>query len=898
MIKISRGLTYRIAAVIFSVLLLVIVAGAQASSQSGNRIWDESKGMNNTSYTWNSYSFSGFYYSLDDNLSTEELTIRNIKRTINRGDIRYTTSPIEVSFDYSAFGKYQVIGFMADKFFAGYTSNSSISGNRAISTIGAGQLQKVLFDDEDRRTVYEGGTLTLKEGYVIIVKEVDIGGGPRQVFISLAKNGVEVDSDVIAAGDTYVYSPRVGTVSDLPIIAMHVESVFRGREANAAFIRGLFQISDTFTRVSTGDRYGVMEITGTSNDRITMENRDSAGLSAGSTKDLMGDLKIIVADDSNVLRFALSAARTGTYEVRGTIYPVTDEWTPLNFGLNVGGGASIGFFYDMDKDIGTENLKISTTGTSIPSGSLRYSTKPQEISFDYSPFGSYQVIGFMADKYFAGYSQNSSISGNKELSTIGNGQLHRVLLDDDNRRVAAVGGTITLKEGYVMKIMEVDVGAGPGQVWVSLLKNGREVDNSVVAGGNTYRYIKKVGTVSDLPLIVIRFESVFRGREVNAAFTRGIFQISETSTSVKGGDRYGQMQISNIGAGGIEMDNPSSVGISRGSTVDLMGNIKLKVADSSDVRFYPFVMVTPEMVASQLVIDAPPKAVAGDSVKITVTAGGNPVGGANVTVDSGAGETDANGVLNYMLPRTLIGTYNITATRLGYEKATRSIEVQGYTESMLVINVPAKANQFEMITISVTHNNTPVSGASVSYDNVAIGTTDSNGALSYTPQISGMHTISASKSGFATASRDIDVRMPYSEFRAIDINITPDVVFSGDSTMIRSRITNAGTKMDTLPVVLVVNSTEVGNQSVTLSPGEVKAVNFTYRVTLPAGNYTVAILGQSKSLEVKEAPLNIYLIIAIVIILIVAGAIVIYYYTSGRTKAPESKAASPGQVQK
>ncbi len=56
-----------------------------------------------------------------------------------------------------------------------------------------------------------------------------------------------------------------------------------------------------------------------------MDNSVSVDLSAGNTVDLMGNLKIIVADDSNFLRFALSAERTGTYEVRGTVFPVTDE---------------------------------------------------------------------------------------------------------------------------------------------------------------------------------------------------------------------------------------------------------------------------------------------------------------------------------------------------------------------------------------------------------------------------------------------------------------------------------------------------------------------------------------------------------------------------------------------
>jgi len=88
----------------------------------------------------------------------------------------------------------------------------------------------------------------------------------------------------------------------------------------------------------------------------------------------MGNLKIIVADNSSVLRFAPSVERTGIFDVRGTIYPVTSVWTPLNFGLDIG-GSNVGFYYDMKRDIGTEKLMISQiSGASIPDGGLVYST--------------------------------------------------------------------------------------------------------------------------------------------------------------------------------------------------------------------------------------------------------------------------------------------------------------------------------------------------------------------------------------------------------------------------------------------------------------------------------------------------------------------------------------------
>ena len=107
------------------------------------------------------------------------------------------------------------------------------------------------------------------------------------------------------------------------------------------------------------------------------------------------------------------------------------------------------------------------------------------------------------------------------------------------------------------------------------------------------------------------------------------------------------MEIGSVDANGIKMENKNSIDLSSGSTVDLMGNIKFRVADSGGVMFYPFVMVTPEMIANQLLIDAPVRATAGDAIMIKVTAGGKAVEGASVGIDSDTVQTDRDGSVNY-----------------------------------------------------------------------------------------------------------------------------------------------------------------------------------------------------------------------------------------------------------
>jgi S-layer protein (TIGR01567 family) len=859
----------------------------------GNRIWDGSKPDEfSLTYNWNPMSFSGFYYDINDDVGNENIAITldsYSSRTISSGKLVYTTSPQEVSFGYSGFGSYDVIGFMADKYFAGYTANSSppdpTTAVKASSALAQGQLHKVLIDDDTQRTISLGGTLTLQEGYVLKAKDIDTNA--RTMLISLLKDGSEVDSTPLSAGQTYVYSKKEGAVSDLPIIMVRFDSVFSGTEVQAAFLKGVFQISESYDKVSSGNDFGVMEVSSVSGDKIEMSNNADISLGAGSTQDLMGNMKIIVADNSSVVRFALSVEETGNFEVRSSVYreddPI-DEWTPYNFGLNIG-KTSIGFYYDLDDGIGNESLRLSEPldgSRTINDGNLLYTTTPQEVSFGYSGFGSYDVIGFMADKYFAGYTANSSppdpTTAVKASSVLAQGQLHKVLIDDDTQRTISLGGTLTLQEGYVLKATDIDTNART--MLISLLKDGSEVDSTPLSAGQTYVYSKKVGAVSDLPIIMIRFDSVFSGTEVQAAFLKGVFQISENYSAVNSGNNFGKMKVTSVSDSGLDMSNDGSISLDNGNTEELMGNVQLKVGDTTDnsLRFYFAVNVTPEMVANQLIIDAPAQATAGDNILINVTAGGDLIGGASLAIDSSdIGQTDNNGTLNYTLPRTMTGVHNITATKLGYQGANKSIEVLEYIERRLSIDAPTTADQFKTITINITYNGTAVSNATVKYDNTTIGLTDNNGALNYTLETSGTHTIEASGSGYITVAREIEVRAPYSEYRALDINITPNVVFTDENAVIKSNITNVGTKKDTLPVELIINGTAVDNRSVALAPGEIKEINFT-RKQAKAGNYTVEILGQKGLLEVKERPFtwSLILIIAIVTGL---GLIAIYLLT-------------------
>lgn len=460
-------------------LSLLSTTALAANGSTGNRIWDAAHGPS-LEYSWSPLSFSGFYYDLDSGEGSEMLTVKldsYTDRSIEEDDLVYSTRPIETAFEHDGWGSFQIIGFMAERYFAGYSENTVFT--KEVSLIADGQLAKVLINTDDKKSLFTGSSLVLQEGYVLDITEVDLNG--NKVFITLKKNGMQVDSTVVASGQDYIYKARLGSTDDIPIIAVHLDNIFRGTESNAVFVKGIFQVSDSYTSVNGGDKYGRMTVDIVAPERITMSNPNVINLNAGRTIDIMGKLKFVVADDK-VLRFApvVDMTEPGTYELRGTVANGTFNWTSLNFE---------GFYYNIDEGIGTESLEVKAlSGRTIGAENLVYSTEAQQVSFDHSAWGQFEVIGFLAQKYFAGYPDNEFT---KAVSIVSQGQLSKVLIDNDDKKSVYPGSALVLEEGYVLEVVEVDLNGD--KVRVSLKKNGEEVDSSILGSNKDYVYITEMG---------------------------------------------------------------------------------------------------------------------------------------------------------------------------------------------------------------------------------------------------------------------------------------------------------------------------------------------------------------------------------------------------------------------
>jgi len=858
------------------------------TSEPADRIWRE--GISSDKYTWDYRSFSGFFYDMKNNVGTERLTIdlQGNDRSIDSGNLVYSTTAKKMDFEFGDWGEYQVIGFMAEKYFAGYLQGDGEIFDNDVSLINDGQLRRVLVDSDDESTITTGSVLTLEEGYELRIKQIDIDG--NKVFLGLAKDGEEIDSKVVSPESslksaTYMYKVEISG-EDQPIIMAHISNVFASTESDLVTVDGIFQISDTYNSVESGDEYGKMQVTSLSDTGLEMDNDNTISLRKGGTAEIFGDVGFIVAD-SNELRFAPIVERSGPQEVRGTVINPSEvkefTWTVYNFE---------GFYYDIDDDVGTEELTAKITGgNKIEEGDLLYSTSPAPVEFEFSSWGKYDVVGFMADKYFAGFNNETKFTD--EVSAINEGQLRKVLIDDDDSRTIASGSVLSLEEGYELRIKQVDLNGN--KVYLALARDGEEVDSKVVTPSSSpgdkasnYMYKVDIGSEKDVPIIIVHVESVFRSTESDLATVDGIFQVSDSPESVEEGEIHGKMKVETLSDDGITMQNDGSISLGRDKTIEIMENLKFRIADSSERLMAPIAIKPGE--GSDITLSVP-AAIVNTPVIISVKSGTSAISGVQFLVNgSSVGTADATGSFTYT--PTSVGTYPIVAKKTGYNEAKADLVVRTASEAakasafekanatlanQLTINAPAEVIKGENFLITVVEgiNQTPVDAASLFLDEESIGSTGAQGTMTYSAIVLGEHTLKAEKEGFNSATKKIKIT---SSLRVVNLTV-PEKANAGSDIKISAIVENVGSNEDTRLLEVKANETVVDSKNTTVKGGENTTVSFSYKPMDP-GLTRISLDEQSKTVNVEKAESKNWIIALILVLLIAIGA-GYYLYSTG-----------------
>ncbi len=211
---------------------------------------------------------------------------------------------------------------------------------------------------------------------MLLARDVNTTSGTA--IISIIRNGIEVYHKIVKPGYIVVYEravDKVNTVNEyekesqkyfpatLPIIAIHVDSIFTENGIATVIIDGIFQLSDVYTDIDP--EYGLLGITEISEKGITMKNRMNANLSISDNMDsaytqgayisvyFINNIRLKLANSKILRFFVYDEIMPRNHERRGSVYTKSSPvlaWDGLNFP---------GFWYNIDSNTFSEKLKIT-----------------------------------------------------------------------------------------------------------------------------------------------------------------------------------------------------------------------------------------------------------------------------------------------------------------------------------------------------------------------------------------------------------------------------------------------------------------------------------------------------------------------------------------------------------
>jgi len=486
--QILKGCTLKIAVGITVLTILLLAGGAGAE----NAIWDEASGST-LPFTWNFTNFDSFNVS---GTGTEDLTILQQtlgsgQRTILKTNLMYTTTAqpvplkvatalnlvgnnagltligLEMASSGRAFdnGKYDILNWQAEKYVA---LNGKVD-----------KLTKLVMEQgiTEKKTLVIGETWNVGGGWMLTANSIDARATPRQVWLTLSKDGVKKDDKVISAGTpdarpiyTYVEKSLAGE-TDVPVFVTYVDSVFAGANSDIVQIRYTWAIDEAVTQIRGVDTYGVFDNANVAWKTLSMSNTNKTiTLSPDATINLMGNIKFKVDKNTTSLKFYpaiepklnITASQTGVPSGTSTnlLFTVTSNGSPISGVTVTLSGAATGSGLTNASGQVTINIMASYIGTIIAyAGKAGYARGTTSIKAAYS-----SPLPAMA--------------------------------------------SWNLQENYALNLIDIDAKAYPRQARFQLLKNNGVVDDAILYAGQIYYY-----NSSDSTIFTAKVDSIFSGTQ-------------------------------------------------------------------------------------------------------------------------------------------------------------------------------------------------------------------------------------------------------------------------------------------------------------------------------------------------------------------------------------------------
>ncbi len=358
---------------------------------------------------------------------------------------------------------------------------------------------------------------------------------------------------------------------------MNVNQVFQGAVDSIAQIEGLWLIdyANAMT-IESDDEFGELNDVTIGDNYLEITNEDTITLTKDDQVEIGQGLYFKVADDSNALRFYAMKEYTepGTYEIRGKVATGTANWDATSFA---------GFFYDLNDNVQTETLNVTKIDErDIAKNSLVYRSTIEKVDYEFDKFGQYPVMGLFAEKYIP-------IKGNSP------DKLAKLILDSDDKYTVRTGEQLDLGEGYALEAKQVDVDGE--KVWLEFTKDGEFIDDEIISvtnGSNVWTVdLDDIQGEDDVVVLKVNVNQVFQGAVDSIAQIEGLWLIDYANAmTIDTDDEFGDLDDVTVGDNYLEITNEDSISLTRNDDIEIGEGMFFKVADDSQLRYYPYVEVT------------------------------------------------------------------------------------------------------------------------------------------------------------------------------------------------------------------------------------------------------------------------------------------------------------------
>ena len=548
--------------------------------------------------------WAGFYFSFDLTTPTGGTEVISMMENATGSTfVRYTTTPAFQDYEFTGFGDdrygdalgYAVMGFFAEPYVA-----LGVNVTAPNMSIQAGQIAKLVIDNDEKYLLKTGSTLELGDGYSLIVDQIDVDG--NKALIGFYKDGRELNRSIVetGTGKDGVWSLTAKLFGKDPqVMKLHVSSVFQGTQDSLVEIEGLWLVDYlNAMEIKSGDTFGMWENTGTGAVSLTFTT-DDFNLNDDEDLNLGRGIFIRTSDDfstNNAFYFYKEYTDAGVYEIRSTVKLVSDMGNTLPVAGAVTGffdnNNFAAFYFDLDKPaVSVEKLVVFENSST--DYNITYTMSQEAIDYAYGKWSEpaglnhqFNITGLFGEKYVP--LMKVDVDGDRTGTNLS--KIAKLVSDDDEKYLLKTGSTLELGEGYTLIVDQIDVDGN--KALIGFYKDGKEINRSIITtgAGESGNWILRNTVLgeSNTQVLRVHVSSVFQGTQDSLVEIDGLWLMDyQKAMELKSGDKFGVLEYK---SGGIFTAN--DITISEDETKLIANNLYLKTSKATTDKYYFYVEAT------------------------------------------------------------------------------------------------------------------------------------------------------------------------------------------------------------------------------------------------------------------------------------------------------------------